>query len=40
MPAIDHWKAIFVHFLMKGSKDGNIQNVISFCTENARITNI
>ena len=40
MPVIDRWKAVFVQFLLKGTKDGNIQNVISYSIENARITNI
>jgi hypothetical protein len=40
MPGIYHWKYIFVQFLLKGTKDGNIQNVISYSIENAKITNI
>lgn len=40
MLGIDHWKSVFVQFLLKGTKDGNIQNVISHSIENARITNI
>jgi len=38
MPAIDIWKAVLVHFLLKGSKDGNMQTVILYSKENARIT--
>jgi hypothetical protein len=33
MPGTDHWKTGFVHFLLKDTKDGNIQNVISHSTE-------
>jgi len=40
MPGIYHWKDVFVQFLLKGAKDGNIQNAISYSLENARKTNI
>ena len=41
MPGIiDHLKAVFIPFLLKGTKDDNTQNVISYSIENARITNI
>jgi hypothetical protein len=40
MPAIDHWKDVFLHFPLRGSKNGNTKNVISYSTGNSRIRNI
>jgi hypothetical protein len=40
MSGIDHWKVVFAQSLLKGTKDGNIQKVISYSIENARKTNI